>query len=145
VNKQKEIELRRQRRRHHVRNRVRGTADCPRLTVQRSLKHISVQIVDDAARRTLASVSTRDRDVRGQIAYGGNKTAAETIGKLIAEKASKRESNEWPSIAGIASIMAALPRWPLRREVPDWPFSDFSAKMREIGRATRRFTVLREQ
>jgi large subunit ribosomal protein L18 len=87
VNKQKEIEMRRQRRRHHVRNRLRGTAECPRLTVQRSLKHISVQIVDDAAGRTLASVSTRDRDVRDQIAYGGNKTAAETIGKLIAEKA----------------------------------------------------------
>jgi large subunit ribosomal protein L18 len=87
VNKQKEIQLRRQRRRHHVRNRVRGTADCPRLSVHRSLQHISVQIIDDAARKTLASVSTRDREVRAQISYGGNCSAAETIGKLIAQKA----------------------------------------------------------
>jgi large subunit ribosomal protein L18 len=87
VNKQKEIQLRRQRRRHHVRNRVRGTADCPRLSVHRSLQHISVQIIDDAARKTLASVSTRDREVRAQIGYGGNCSAAETIGKLIAQKA----------------------------------------------------------
>jgi large subunit ribosomal protein L18 len=72
VNKQKEIQLRRQRRRHHVRNACAVTAECPRLSVHRSLQHISVQIIDDAARKTLASVSTRDRDVREQISYGGN-------------------------------------------------------------------------
>lgn len=87
MNKQKEIQLRRQRRRHYVRNRVRGTAECPRLTVHRSLQHISVQIIDDVSRKTLASVSTLDRDVRDQIAYGGSKPAAETVGKLIAQKA----------------------------------------------------------
>jgi large subunit ribosomal protein L18 len=87
VNKQKEIELRRQRRRHHVRNRVRGTAECPRLTVHRSLQHIGVQLIDDMGKKTLASVSTRDRDLRDQVRYGGNKSAAETIGKIIAEKA----------------------------------------------------------
>ena len=87
MNKQKEIELRRQRRRHHVRNRTRGTSERPRLTVHRSLKHISVQIIDDFAGKTLVAVSTRDKDVRPQVAYGGNKQAAETIGKLVAEKA----------------------------------------------------------
>lgn len=87
MNKQKEIELRRQRRRHHVRNRVRGTADQPRLTVHRSLQHIEVQIIDDMARKTLVSVSTRDRDIREQVKYGGNKAAAEIIGKIVAEKA----------------------------------------------------------
>jgi large subunit ribosomal protein L18 len=35
----------------------------------------------------LVSVSSLDRDVREQIAYGGNKPAAETVGKLIAQKA----------------------------------------------------------
>ncbi len=87
MNKQKEIELRRLRRRRHVRNCVRGTAERPRLSVHRSLQHIGVQIIDDMTRKTLASASTRDRDVREQVKYGGNKAAAEILGKIIAEKA----------------------------------------------------------
>ncbi|MCH5373159.1 MAG: 50S ribosomal protein L18 [Planctomycetes bacterium] len=87
MNKHKEIEARRQRRRFHVRNKMRGSAECPRLSVHRSLQHIGVQIIDDASGKTLVSASTRDKEVRTQVAYGGNKQAAETIGKLIAEKA----------------------------------------------------------
>jgi large subunit ribosomal protein L18 len=51
------------------------------------LRHIAVQIIDDLAGKTLVSASTRDQDVRKQIAYGGNKDAAEAVGTLIAEKA----------------------------------------------------------
>lgn len=87
MNKQKEISNQRRRRRHHVRNKVRGTAERPRMCVQRSLKHIGCQIIDDLAGKTLVSASTLDRDLRDQVQYGGNKDAAAIVGKAIAEKA----------------------------------------------------------
>lgn len=87
MNKQKEVNQRRQRRRFHTRNRLRGTAEQPRLSVQRSLRHIGCQVIDDFNGRTLVSVSSRDKEVRDQVKYGGNKEAASLIGKLIAEKA----------------------------------------------------------
>ena len=40
-----------------------------------------------AAGKTLASVGTQDKAVRPSVAYGGNKSAAESVGKLLAEKA----------------------------------------------------------
>jgi large subunit ribosomal protein L18 len=87
VNKQKEVNARRQRRRFHNRKKLRGSAERPRLCIRRSLKHIGCQIVDDFAGKTLASASTQDKGVRDQISYGGNKDAAALIGKLIAERA----------------------------------------------------------
>jgi len=57
--------------------------------VQRSLKHIGCQIIDDLAGTTLVSASTRDRELRDQVSYGGNKDAAEIVGKAIAEKAAE--------------------------------------------------------
>lgn len=87
VDKSKRLGQVRQRRRWRVRKTIRGTAERPRLSVFRSLKHMSCQVIDDESGRTLVSVSTRDKDVRGNVGYGGNKTAAETIGKLVAEKA----------------------------------------------------------
>jgi large subunit ribosomal protein L18 len=87
VNKQKAVNRRRERRRFHVRNAVRGTADRPRLSVHRSLKHISCQVIDDQSGRTLASASTKDTDLRGQVTKSGNKEAAAVVGRVIAEKA----------------------------------------------------------
>jgi large subunit ribosomal protein L18 len=81
------VNRRRQRRRFHVRNRVRGTADRPRLSVHRSLRQISCQVIDDIAGKTLVSVSTLDKDLREQVKNGGNKAAATIVGKAIAEKA----------------------------------------------------------
>ena len=77
----------RTRRRFRVRKRLSGTAERPRLTVFRSHKHIYAQIVDDASGRTLASASTADKSLRDQFGYGGNRTAAEAIGKAVAERA----------------------------------------------------------
>ncbi|MFO0901364.1 MAG: 50S ribosomal protein L18 [Pirellulales bacterium] len=87
MDKSKKLGQIRQRRRWRVRKTIRGTAERPRLSVFRSLKHVSCQVIDDEAGKTLVSVSTQDKDVRGQVGYGGNKAAAEAIGKLIAEKA----------------------------------------------------------
>ncbi len=73
------------RRHNRVRKKVAGTESRPRLAVFRSAKHISAQVIDDVSGRTLASASTHEKSLRSTA--GGNKTAAETIGKLIGERA----------------------------------------------------------
>jgi len=77
----------RTRRAFRVRKRVRGTADRPRLTVHRSNQNIYAQVIDDVSGKTLASASTVDKDVRTDVTYGGNKSAAQAVGKVIAERA----------------------------------------------------------
>lgn len=79
------VNSQRQRRRFRVRNKVRGTAQRPRLCVQRTLKHFACQLIDDEAGRTVASASTRDGATG--VSYGSNCEAAQKVGKLIAEKA----------------------------------------------------------
>ncbi len=78
---------REQRRKYHVRNKIklRGTLARPRLTVYRSHQHIYVQIIDDQQGRTIAAASSNDK--ADKLKYGGNKKAAEAIGTRIAEKA----------------------------------------------------------
>ena len=87
VNKEKAIARKRTRRRHHVRGRLRGGPERPRLSVCRSHRHLSCQVIDDAAGKTLASASTRDKELSGQVSYGGNSDAARKVGKAIAERA----------------------------------------------------------
>jgi large subunit ribosomal protein L18 len=87
VDKQKTIAIRRQRRRWHVRNKLRGNSIRPRLSVFRSHKNVSCQVIDDASGKTLASASTLDQSLRDQIGFGGNRTAAEIVGRAIAERA----------------------------------------------------------
>ena len=67
------------------RKKVVGSAERPRLVVTRSAKHITVQVVDDAVGRTLASASTMEADLRG---FDGDKTAkARKVGELVAARA----------------------------------------------------------
>lgn len=87
MNHEKTIRRQRQRRAFRVRNRIRGTAECPRLSVSRSHQNISAQLIDDVAGRTLASASTLDKELKGTVGYGGNKTAAQVVGKALAERA----------------------------------------------------------
>lgn len=72
------------RRHNRVRKHVRGSADRPRLAVFRSNKHISAQVIDDRAGRTLAAASTLEADLRSG---SSNKDAAATVGRLVAERA----------------------------------------------------------
>ena len=65
---------------------VRGTSDRPRLCVVRSLKHTYVQVIDDSKGSTLASAGTTEATLQKQVKYGGNKAAAEAVGKVIAER-----------------------------------------------------------
>jgi len=80
-------EIRRQRRKRHVRKRVSGTPDRPRLTVSRSHKNIYAQIVDDTIGRTLVAASTREGPLRDKLTISGNKAAAEAVGTALAAKA----------------------------------------------------------
>ncbi|MDB5387419.1 MAG: rplR [Planctomycetaceae bacterium] len=84
----------RQNRRFRVRNRIRATSTRPRLSVHRSNKHIYAQIIDDQAGKTLVSASTAEKSVLAEGANGGNKAAAEIIGKLIAERATEKGLKE---------------------------------------------------
>ena len=78
---------RRLRRKRHIRDVVFGTSAKPRLTIFRSHKNISCQLVDDIKGVTLASASTLGKDVRGLLeGRGGNLKAASVVGKLLAGK-----------------------------------------------------------
>jgi large subunit ribosomal protein L18 len=75
------------RRKQRVRKRIFGTADRPRLSVHRSLQNISAQIIDDERGVTLCQASTRDKETRGDVSYGGNRKAAEVVGTVLATRA----------------------------------------------------------
>jgi len=76
-------------RRHRIKKRIRkivsGTTSNPRLSVFRSNKEISVQLIDDVSGNTLVAASSRSKD----IAKGNNIEVAAAVGKAIAEKAQK--------------------------------------------------------
>jgi large subunit ribosomal protein L18 len=57
------------------------------MSVHRSHANIGCQLIDDANHRTIVSVSTRDREFRETIKYGGNADAAQAVGKLVAQRA----------------------------------------------------------
>src|SRR4051812_42133551 len=73
------------RRHNRLRKRVSGTPERPRLVVNRTTRHIHVQVVDDTAGRTLVSASTMDAGVRG--AEGDKSALARQVGALVAERA----------------------------------------------------------
>lgn len=80
-----EKETLRKKRHRRVRYKVNGTAERPRLNVSRSIQHIYAQLIDDEAGRTLAAISTQNKDLREKLKSGGNIAAAKEIGKQIAE------------------------------------------------------------
>lgn len=82
-------EDRRDRIKFRIRKRMAGTPERPRLSVFRSVSHIYVQVIDDRTGQTVASASSIDAKVKGQMpagVAGGNLKGAELVGTAIAER-----------------------------------------------------------
>ena len=79
------------RRHKRVRNKISGTAECPRLSVFRSNKGIYAQIIDDVKGVTLVSASTLDKDVKTK---HSNKEAAREVRTLIAKRAKEKNISD---------------------------------------------------
>ncbi len=78
------------RRKDRVRTRIKKDhSGRVRLSVFRSNNHIYVQLIDDVKHATIACASTIDKDIRSEIKFGGNVSAAEKVGQMIAQKAGK--------------------------------------------------------
>ncbi len=78
---------RRDKSKRRFRQHVRGTAQRPRLTVFRSLRHLYAQIIDDESGVTIAAVSTLEKASTGDLGSTGNRDAGKKVGELIAERA----------------------------------------------------------
>ena len=100
-------------RKNRIRRKLSGTAERPRLTVYKSLKHIYAQVVDDASGKTMAFASSLSKELKGQD-EGDKKEDAKRVGKLIAArcKAVKVEAvvfdrNGFPFHGRIAAVATA--------------------------------------
>ncbi len=80
----KRFERRKRRTRYALKQSNAGRA---RLSVFRSSKNIYAQVIDDVAGRTLAAASTVDKSLRPDLKSGCDVSAAEAVGKLVAERA----------------------------------------------------------
>ena len=78
---------RRLKRHYRERKNIFGTPERPRLCVFRSSKNISAQIIDDVNGKTLCSASSLDKELKAELAYGGNKEAAKKVGEALAKRA----------------------------------------------------------
>ena len=87
IGKMLEKDRKRLKRKIHIRKRISGTPERPRMTIFKSNRAISVQIIDDTAGRTLASASTLEKDLQSIKANveGGGKLG-EIVGKRLIEK-----------------------------------------------------------
>lgn len=61
--------------------------EMPRLAVHRTPRHIYAQLIDASGSAVLASASTVEKTLRGELKHGGNVDAAVAVGKSIAERA----------------------------------------------------------
>ncbi len=77
--------IKRARRYAKARGRIRSLG-AYHLCVNRTSQHIYAQIISPCGSKVLVQASTLDKDLRNELEYGGNKSAAERVGKLIAER-----------------------------------------------------------
>lgn len=84
------IKSQRERRKRSIRIKISGTQERPRLTVYKSLKYVSAQIIDDTKGITLVSASSQEKDFKS----GKNVEIAKEIGKVLATRAKEKNINE---------------------------------------------------
>ena len=84
--KKKELRFRRK---QHIRKKVEGSQERPRLSVYRSLNHIYAQVIDDVSSKTLAAASTLSPELKD--GKGKKKELAKEVGKLIAKKCQEKK------------------------------------------------------
>ena len=77
----------RDRRHLRVRAKVTGTPSQPRLNIFRSLNHIYAQVIDDTTGHTLATASTLDPEIKGQLEGKSKSAQAELVGSMVARRA----------------------------------------------------------
>lgn len=77
----------RQKIKYRLRKRIKGTPDVPRFVIFRSLSNIYAQLIDDINGKTLCSVSSIAKDVKGDASKASKTEKSKMIGKKIAEKA----------------------------------------------------------
>jgi large subunit ribosomal protein L18 len=75
------------RRKLRIRAKIKGTAEKPRLSVHKTLKHLYAQVIDDVSGRTLAAVTTNTKAVKGDKKSFCNLASAKMVGQQVAEKA----------------------------------------------------------
>ncbi len=80
----------REKRRARIRRKVAGTADRPRLTVYKSLKHMYAQLVDDTSGKTLLSVGTTSKSLKNDVKEDDKTSAAKKVGAALARAAKEK-------------------------------------------------------
>lgn len=81
----------RDKRKIRIRKKIFGTAECPRLTVYRSLNHIYAQLVDDTSGKTIGAKSTLSKDIAAQLStMKGKVEAAKLVGVEVARYAMEK-------------------------------------------------------
>ena len=85
----------RKRLKHHIRIRITGTTERPRLTVFKSLRNVYAQIIDDSSGKTIIAVSNMSKAVRDQFKDAKGQTAkAKLVGKLAAQMALEKKISQ---------------------------------------------------
>ena len=90
----------REKKHSRIRNRISGTAQfsgtaqCPRLAVYRSNKHIYAQIIDDDAQTTLVAAGTIEKEIQDAVEHTDDIAAAEKVGEVIAQRAAEKGIKE---------------------------------------------------
>jgi len=77
----------REKRKARIRRKITGTSARPRLTIYKSLKHMYAQIVDDTTGKTLVSVGTTSKALKGEVQEDDKTAAAKKVGAAIAQAA----------------------------------------------------------
>jgi large subunit ribosomal protein L18 len=78
----------RDRRKKRIRKKISGTAERPRLTIYKSLRHLYAALIDDSTGRTILAATTNTKSMKGEGRKSfANQEYAKRLGKVIAEKA----------------------------------------------------------